>query len=251
MLRLGRILLACVAAVIARPAGAQPPPPIALPGIGPHDMRVMVDARAPPWTALARLQIAGAARCTAVLIGPRTALTAAHCLYAARLRGFMPPPSVHILAGYARGTFARHTTVTSYRIAAGYDPTRHDATRGADVAVLTLADAIVPSAAALQLTATPARAGVAIMLGGYSQDRAEVILADPHCRITGAAIDTGGHALLRHSCAATRGTSGAPLLGRTADGSWRIEGIQVAARVAQEGGAAVPVATIRALLGGS
>ena len=66
-------------------AGAAP----SLPGVGVTDDRVTVDAAVAPWRSLERLQIPGENRCTAVLIGPRTALTAAHCLWAWRTHRFV------------------------------------------------------------------------------------------------------------------------------------------------------------------
>ena len=62
------------------------------------------------------------------------------------------------------------------------------------------------------------------MLGGYNQDRAEVIEADTACHVV-----TAGPALLVHDCAGTRGTSGGPVLMRGPDGVWRVAGMQVGA----------------------
>ena len=62
--------------------------------------------------------------------------------------------------------------------------------------------------------------------------------------------------MLRHTCAATRGASGAPLLGRAPDGEWVVVGVAAAARadrdaapqgaayVGAAGGAAVPASAI-------
>jgi protease YdgD len=60
----------------------------------------------------------------------------------------------------------------------------------------------------------------------------------------GLAHDTAGHNLLRHSCAATRGVSGAPLLARAPDGSWGIAGVASLASLGAGGGYAVPAAAI-------
>jgi protease YdgD len=87
-----------------------------------------------------------------------------------------------------------------------------------------------------------------VRLGGYSQDRNEIIMADTDCRITGAGLDRGGHKLLRHDCVATRGASGAPLLLPGDGGGWRIAGLEVGAFIGQPGGVAVPAATLRTLL---
>jgi protease YdgD len=234
------VLATCAASVRVSAAG--------LPGIGADDPRVPVDGRAPPWAAVARLQIPGIDRCTAFLLAPRLAVTAAHCLWAARLNRFAPAEAVHVLSGYASGAYAFHTTVASFRIGAGYDPKQPYATLGADVALLTLSGDLGGSSAPLVLASPEASPGAALALGGYSQDRAEILLADLQCRAVGIVRDPQGGLLIRHSCTGTHGTSGAPLLVRRPDGGWAVAGVQVAGLVAGSGGEAVPAATIRALL---
>ncbi len=114
----------------------------------------------------------------------------------------------------------------------------------ADWAVLTLdaplgtADRVLPLLRELPAPGTPA------MLGGYEQDRAQIILADTACTVVGPVRDPGGHVLLRHSCAGTSGVSGAPLLARMPDGNWAVVGVASTAGVGASGGYAVPVATI-------
>jgi protease YdgD len=219
-----------------------------LPGLGAHDPRQRQDPAAWPWPAVARLQIPGAARCTAFLVAPRVALTAAHCLYIRRAGHFAPAGSVHVLAGYSAGRFTRHAIATSYRLLPGYDPRQRPEDFGVDAAVVTLDRPLAAQGAVLPLATGTGPA--AAMLGGYNQDRAEVIEADPQCRVLGRAADAAGRPVLRHDCAATRGTSGAPLLVRAANGAWAVAGLQVAAAAGRAVGIAVPAATLRKLLAG-
>ena len=220
--RAQRALLASLLAMLL--PGATP-----LPGVGTADGRHPVDPASAPWTALARLQVPGVARCTAVLIGPRTALTAAHCLFSPHLGRFVPPDMVHVLTRYTREDFAAHSLAVAYRIAPGQD-----------VAAVTLAAAI--GAATLGFAALPPP-GTPAMLGGYNQDRTEVPEADLACHVLAVA-----DGLIRHDCAGTHGTSGAPLLVRSGDGAWAVAGIETRALVGGRGGIAVAAAGLQAWL---
>ena len=215
-----------------------------LPGLGPWDNRVRIDPREMPWPAVARLQIPGVSRCTAVLVAPQVAVTAAHCLYGRRLGRFVPPDSVNVLFGYDAGKFARHVRAVSYAIMPGFNP-QSQFGGGADLALIRFArpvgDRVVP-------LAEDAGAGVTVMLGGYGQDRAEVVMADPACTTRGLSAGQDGRPMLVHNCNGTRGTSGGPVFSRLPDGTWALVGIQVASNTHGVGGAAVPVAAVRALL---
>lgn len=212
-----------------------------LPGVG-DGVRRPVDGSSAPWSSLVRVQVAGQQRCTGIVVGPRAVLTAAHCLYLARAGHFAPPASVHVLAFYTHGTYGAHVLAAGYRTLEGWQP--QGGRFGRDGALLTLAAPIAAPALALAAAvALPAPA----MLGGYNQDRAEVLAADADCRLLGVARDAAGERVLQHDCAATRGTSGAALLVREGAG-WAVAGLQSGAAAGQ-GGVAVPAEALRELLG--
>lgn len=69
---------------------------------------------APFAASIGKLNVSGVGSCTAVLVGPSLALTAAHCLYGKRQGRWAQPGSVHLLLGYSRGEYAFHTRASSY-----------------------------------------------------------------------------------------------------------------------------------------
>ncbi len=214
--------------LLAWPAAAQP-----LPGLGPGDARQPVtDPARPPWSSLGRVQTALGGRCTGALIAARTVLTAAHCLVSSRTRSFVRPESVFFLLGYQRGESVAVASVASIRRGA-YDPVA-GGPPDEDWALLYLTTSL---AAPVLPLLTEVQPGAEAMLGGYQQDRPEVLLATLGCRIL-----RGGPMLL-HDCASTRGASGAPLLARRADGTWGIAG--VATRMARDRALGEAVAVAR------
>lgn len=227
---------------------AQSIPPSARPGLGPGAVRVMVDANQSPWRGVVLVQTEIGLHCTGALIGPRVVLTAAHCLFGRGTGRLVRPSSVHVLTGYSHGDYAGHARAVTVKIgpgfAVGLDGQRLPSSPpDADWAVLTLdtslgtADRLLPLARALPTIGTPA------MLGGYEQDRAQVIVADVGCFVIGAVQD-GDVMMLHQSCAGTRGVSGAPLLARVPGLGWSVVGIASVAGVGPSGGFAVPAAAI-------
>lgn len=207
-----------------------------LPGIGDGTRREEVDPRVPPWRILARVQTETGARCTGFAVAPGVILTAAHCLWIPATARFIRAADIHVLTGYDRGGFRLHERVSRVIIAPEYDPRDggRSAVRGEisrDRATLILERPVV--AAADLLPVIRARPGMAAMLVGYQQDRAEIPYGDTSCRVLG--VSAG---LIAHDCEGTRGVSGAPLLVREAGGGWSIGGIAVRA-AAGAGGLAV------------
>ena len=211
-----------------------------LPGVGPADRRVAVDMAQPPWRALVRVQTELGERCSGFMVAPQVAVTAAHCLFLPEVDRFIQPSSVHVLLRYAYGRYAAHARVRRFTVPNGYRFRDEAATAGADRAVLVLDHRLVPPADVVPLAPVPISLPAPALLGGYGQDRDEVVVAEPGCRVLGETRDGEGRPLLLHDCQATRGTSGAPLLWHRPDGRWAAIGIQIEARTAS-GGVAVPV----------
>jgi protease YdgD len=222
----------------------RPVPRAALPGLGAGNARQPVAAAEPPWWSLGRVQTELGGRCTGALIGPRSVLTAAHCLVSHRSRQMVQPGSVHVLLGYHAGQWAAHGRVATYVVGAGYRPDG-SGPGSADWAVLTLERPLpVPADRILPVLRDLPAPRAALMLGGYQQDRPEVLLADTGCRALGARRDSAGQAMLIHDCAGTRGTSGGPVLARGPDGRWAVAGIASTVALEMALGAAVPAAVL-------
>ena len=196
-----------------------------------------------PWAAVARLQVPGVSRCTAVLVAPNFAVTAAHCLTRPGLGHFVQAGSIHILLGYKGGAFTRHIVPDAVILPPRADP-GGTGPRDADIAVLHFAP---PATDVVPLRRDAAQAGTALILAGFSQDRIERLQIDPACRATGRASASGGGELLVHDCNGTRGSSGGPLLVMDGAGGYSVAGIQVAGG-AGAGGVAVPATAVAALL---
>src|SRR5260221_208620 len=168
----------------------------------------------------------------------RPVLRAAHCLYSARTRNYLPASSFHFLVGYDGDQPKGHALGLRFVVGPGFDPTNPMKTPGSDWALLTLDTALGTVDRRLTLLDRPPDIGATIMISGYSQDRRYVPTAGSACRIIGWGTDSTGQRLLHSNCTGTHGVSGAPVLVQD-HGIWRVAGVDVAAEIGVASGHAL------------
>jgi len=188
--------------------------------------RKVVDSKQWPWRTVGQVNVAGSHYCTGVLIAPKTVLTVAHCLWNAYIQDWYPAKSIHFVAGYHRGEFEGHSTVTSFKAKGEFDGRGEInlETAHTDWAVMQLSDDLGSKLGFMKVNTDPARvhSGDKVTLAGYRRDRPEVLTAQTNCKLT--AIKMRGR-VFDHNCHVVQGDSGGPIL-LNRKGEWEVLAVQ-------------------------
>jgi len=205
--------------------------------IEPQQNRTPISSDEWPWSAVGRINIAITTQrsfCTGTLVGPRTVITAAHCLIDARLNEWIRPDVVHFVAGLSPGNrFAGHSTILSYVTSPDFKHGSQDRSpdyeyrrQGRinpiqagmvknDWAVLTLQDALDVKSIPIQALPNADLPGSGseneIVLPGYGADRPYLLSASRNCSARTDVKELGRGSLV-HNCDTVSGGSGSPVL---------------------------------------
>lgn len=183
----------------------------ALPGILGQDDRVMKESDRWPFSAIGRLNKAGTGFCTATLIAPDLAATAAHCLWNSRTGRPHGPEFLTFVLGVSRGDHGTVAAVAATETQGCWsfdDLAAGKADMGCDIALLRLKTPVTAVEPVEMLRGASAIVpGTAVTIAGYQQDRPYMLSADNACQFVGHLKGA-----LIHSCDATNGASGSPIL---------------------------------------
>lgn len=173
------------------------------------DRREIVQVNQYPWSAVARVGF-GHGWCSAVIIGPRLAATAAHCLWNKATGRAMAAEALSVVVGWDRGQFVDGSGVVQAVTAPQWKPEEMTAygppQAGRDWALLRLDKPLGDEVGWVALSDGIA-VNQTVSAVGYGEDRKHVATAHMGCHITGRL--PGG--VWTHDCDAVHGDSGGPV----------------------------------------
>ncbi len=178
-----------------------------------HDDRIRPPADEPPWRAIGLLEGDGGS-CTAALVAPRVALTAAHCVLDDVGRPVADPG--RLFAGYEGGRHIAAAAVVGALANPLYDPQAPaDGPGGLDWAFLELDRPLGDIVGTFSVFAWTERdladadAGDwhRLFQAGYSWDSPDYLTGNIGCLVSGIRADDS----LLHQCDTTQGDSGSPI----------------------------------------
>lgn len=191
-----------------------------------RDDRYLVDTSAMPFRAIGLLSSAESA-CTATLVGPRTVLTAAHCV---TNDGTDRIEQLTFEAGLSLGARTGKAGIVAVEHAPDYSPETRPAGQGngTDWALVTLDRSLGEQVGWLPIhvlteedLATIRRTGLVVDQAGYSWDTGSNLSGNRGCRITAAYPDGS----VQHECDTTYGDSGSPFL-YLDNGVWKVVAVE-------------------------
>ena len=180
-------------------------------------LRSGVDAAG--WEAVGRLDVAGAAFCTAALIAPDVVLTAAHCLFDPRTKAVVGARDVVFHVGYRNGVASQSVSAHSYVLHPKfeYDGDARGARVTNDVALVQLNHAMTTLNLKPFSTGDRPRKGSDVAVVSYGKSRKNTPTLEQACSVL--ARRSG---MLVLDCNVEFGSSGAPVFQRDLAGNMQV-----------------------------
>ena len=198
-----------------------------------EDNRTFVDTSTYPWSAIGKVVFESGGHCTATVVGRRTLLTAAHCMFMDSSTNQIDPPTI-FYAGLDDGFSAASARVVGRFISPGFDNVTHSSSSdldGQDWAFLVLDREIgleVGMMDVMPLRREDLEAAVSggwhsVNQAGYSSDTDGRLTANRACPLVEVFDDN----TIFHECDTLQGDSGSPLFVER-DGRYWIIGLESA-----------------------
>lgn len=184
------------------------------------------------WEAVGRLDLPNGAFCTGVMIADELVLTAAHCLFDPESRQQITAKGALFRAGYLNGRSISERRIVDFAIAEGFEyigPVMPAAEAARDVALLQLDSPIFAAEAEPFKIFDSAGFVDQVQAMSYGRDRAEAMSWQAECSVL-----RESRALWEFDCAATFGSSGAPVFVRD-NGRMRILSLVSGTWITNEG----------------
>ncbi|MDF2234635.1 trypsin-like peptidase domain-containing protein [Albimonas sp. CAU 1670] len=183
--------------------------PLGAPSASAEARALATEAQQTRFVAVGRLNVGGQGHCTATLIEPDLALTAAHCLVNRRTGATWRAERLVFLPGWHIDAAAAVMRGRAAALAPGYlenpGPAR-------DLALIRVSEAAEGAPNPIPVASAEALAASVLALS-YGRDRGQALSVQSGCAVVARQGD-----LLRTDCDALPGISGAPLVREGADG---------------------------------